>query len=176
MATERRNNSSASLARQADTDIGFDPRFERRWCIFERVVWGVFVLAIVVGLLGLLGRGPLNKKVAQGQDGTTVKYERVVRYHTPTAIEVQAPAHNGFALIVLDKKALEKLGLKEMIPLPSRSMASGQVGPFLFAVTSPAANSVLVKFSLEPASIGPISSTVQVNGKTDTTLDQVMVP
>src|SRR5947209_3340773 len=88
-----------SLERQSDIDIGYDNVFERRWSYFERFVWAFFSLLIAATLLGLLGRGPLNRVRRTLADGTTVEYERVVRFKSPSMITFVVPVKDGSASI-----------------------------------------------------------------------------
>jgi hypothetical protein len=169
------SDSKPTLGRIAGTDIGYDAAFERRWCTFERGVWLVYVLIITVGLLGLLGRGPLNT-VHQRKEGVTATYERVVRFHTPTKIELEVPVTNGVATVMMDRKAFEKLNLKSVLPEPTRNLVSEDLGPLVFQAPSPADRTVLVQLNFEPGSIGPIRSGISVNGQSPLVLKQFMVP
>ncbi len=67
--------AKADLERQAEIDVGYDFLFERRWGRFERGMWLFFVLLMVAGVTGLLGRGPLNHVKKTAEDGTTIQYE-----------------------------------------------------------------------------------------------------
>ena len=67
-------NTESALARQAEIDIGYDYDFEYKWGRFERGVWLAFGLLILAGLLGLFGKGPLNKVKRTLPDGTVIQY------------------------------------------------------------------------------------------------------
>ena len=164
------DNVTPSLQNQAGTDTGYDYNFEQRWCSLERSLWLAFCGVILIGLLGFLGRGPLNHSKLQRPDHSTVKYERVLRYHTPTLLELQLPVIDGRAELTLDKADADKLGLKQIVPQPTRNLGSTKTGPFVFESGDRDAESILVVLSLEPANIGPITTHLSVNGQTQITV------
>jgi hypothetical protein len=74
------------LERQAEVDLGYDDAFEQQWEAFERCVWFVFMLLLIAGRVGSFGRGPLNQVKLTFDDGTTLQYERILRFKSPTVM------------------------------------------------------------------------------------------
>jgi hypothetical protein len=172
MATD----THSAIARQAEIDIGYDCEFEHKWGTFERVVWIIFGLLIAAGLAGLFGRGPLNKVKRTLPDGTTVQYERVVRFKSPSAVVFTLPVHQGAATVEANNAVVEKLGLQSLFPRPTLNIGSPQVGPFLFRASSPDAQNVFVELAMQPSAIGPVTSTYRINGLTSVSIQQFIVP
>jgi hypothetical protein len=164
------------LNRRADIDTGYDELFERKWGRFERMIWITFGCIMALGLCGFLGRGPLNKKNVQLADGTQIKYERVLRYKTPGVVELQLPVSSGSAELRLSKTEIEKLGLKQITPQPSTNMSSENSATYRFQPADPTTRTLLVQLALEPASVGPVSSDIQVNGQQPVSVHQWVVP
>jgi len=168
--------AGARLERQADIDIGYDYRFEHAWGRFERYVWLGFCILLGGGLLGIFGRGPLNEVTRTYADGTSIKYERVVRFKSPTLIQFNVPAENGLVTIQPDKAATEKLGLQQTFPQPSQSLGSAEVGPLEFKAQAADAQKIFVQLSMQPSSLGPVKSTYRINGQETVQIDQFIVP
>lgn len=87
------------MERRAEIDTGYDYRFERRWGRFERLVWLFFAFLITLALVGVLGRRPLNQVRRTFEDGSSVQYERALRFRSATVIDFQVPVENGTATL-----------------------------------------------------------------------------
>jgi hypothetical protein len=164
------------LERQAGIDIGYDYHFERNWGRFERAVWIGLLTLLVLSMLGVLGRGPLNKVEKTLPDGTSVQYERVVRFKSPSTVDLTVPVVNGRATVEVDKKSALELGMQQVFPLPTQTMGSPQVGPMVFQSADPSAREVFIHISMQPGGLGAITSTYRINGQTDIKIKQIMVP
>jgi hypothetical protein len=169
-------NVQPRLARQADVDIGYDYDFEHKWERFERGVWAGFCLLILAGFLGLFGRGPLNHVKQSLPDGTTVQYDRVVRFKSPSTVTFSVPVQAGTATIEASKNVVQKLGLQSVFPQPSEDLGSQHAGPFRFQPSSPGTESVFVQLSMQPSGVGPVTSTYRINGQTTIPIIQFIVP
>jgi len=72
--------------------VGSDREFQIRWERFERVVWILLSLIIVLSLAGVFGRGPLAQAQLRARDGSMdIKYERIQRFGAPSLIEINFP-------------------------------------------------------------------------------------
>jgi hypothetical protein len=169
-------NIQSRLERQAEIDIGYDYEFERKWDRFERGVWLVYGLLLLGGILGVFGRGPLNKVKRTLPDGTIVQYSRVVRFKSPSAVTFTLPVHDGAATIQASNGVVEKLGLQSLFPNPTQNLGSSQVGPFRFQAASPGAENVFIQMTMQPSGIGPVTSTYYINGLTSVSIKQFIVP
>jgi hypothetical protein len=47
--------------------VGEDLQFQRKWWVFERVIWILFSLILVLDIAGVFGRGPVAKAEAPRQ-------------------------------------------------------------------------------------------------------------
>jgi|SRR5579884_404177 hypothetical protein len=164
------------LERQAEIDVGYDYVFEQRWCTFERGVWAFFTLLIAAGLAGVFGRGPLNEVKLTLNDGTSVRYERVVRFKSPTVTNFEIPVSNGIAELEANTSAVKKLGLQQVIPQPTRTFGSEHVGPVQFQVVAPQTKTVFMQLAMQPSGLGPVTSSYRVNGQTTVQIKQFVLP
>jgi hypothetical protein len=135
--------------------IGSDLAFQRKWWRFERAVWMVFTIIIVMDLLGFFGRGYFAKVQMRANDGTLLlKYERIERYSAPSIMTVQfgpAAIHDGRVQLWVNESVVKALGNQRIIPEPASSVI-GQSG---ILYTFPATrNAASAEFALEPTAIG----------------------
>jgi hypothetical protein len=146
--------------------VGADLKFQRRWWRFERVIWVLFTLVVILDLAGAFGRGYLANGHARTSDGSLdVHYERIERFSTPSILRVEF----GPGAIDKDKVRLwvsdslvKALGTQRVIPQPSDSVLGN--GGILY--TFPATRTPLsVEFALEPASLGSTNLVLKVPGR-----------
>lgn len=107
---------------QQDTDA------VRRTWQFERIGWGVIVLAIAGGLAGAFGGGPLSSASVLSADGRVgVHLDRVIRYNAPSTLVVRlAPDGVGdtITIVSLDTAYLRAVDVIRVAPEPIRVRAS----------------------------------------------------
>src|SRR5213595_1235399 len=96
-----------SLSDEERPRFGFDEQFEDRWWHVEFVGWIVMLALVVAGLAGVVGRGPIASARAAG--ATTVEYERIARYQTPTRIVVSLPANQPQATLFVSRSLLDRV-------------------------------------------------------------------
>ena len=100
----------------------------RRTWQFERIGWGVIVLAIAGGLAGAFGGGPLSSASVLSADGRVgVHLERVIRYNAPSSLEVRlAPDGVGdtITIVSLDTAYLRAVDVIRVAPEPVHVRAS----------------------------------------------------
>jgi hypothetical protein len=160
-------------------DVGEDIDFERRWWRMERAIRVVQGLLLVVGLAGILGRGPLNEADAQSErQGLRVHYERVARFRTPTVLDItiKRPAlTDSTARIWVSQRYLDAVPVSRTLPQPREVMlvADGQV--YVFPV-APAADSAQLRFYLEPGSLGSQRGAVGPAGTRPVSFSQTVLP
>lgn len=93
--------------------VGFDEEFERKWTRLQRIAWRVLAVALVAGLFGAWGDGPL----AEGRiDGAkfTVRYERIAHIGSLTPLELDVKADNS--LVSLSKDCIGSHRLERVVP------------------------------------------------------------
>jgi hypothetical protein len=78
------------VTRVGDLELGQDLAYQRREWAFERAGWLVLAAIVLLGLLGLLGRGPLS--TASGTDprgALRLEYNRFLHYRDPDTLKVR---------------------------------------------------------------------------------------
>src|ERR1700761_8499039 len=79
--------------------VGEDIQFQRKWWIFERVIWGFFAVVLIMTMLGCFGRGFLARAQANSANGEMkIKYDRIQRTGTPSDVTIllgNGTARNG---------------------------------------------------------------------------------
>ncbi len=135
--------------------VGEDLEFQRKWWKFERGVWFVYALILLLTLLGAFGRGWLAKTQKRSSDGDlTLKYDRIQRTGTPSDLTVlfgPGAIHNGVIRLYVSESLVQKLGAQRISPQPEKSTI-GQGG---ITYTFPASEQpASVVFSMQPSGPG----------------------
>lgn len=108
----------------SEVDIRDDVAFQRREWRVERAAWVLAALLLALALAGLFGGGPLSWAGAGSPDGVVhVAYERFVRGHSPTTLEVRvAPqaVREGRIRLGVSQEFLETVTVESVTPQPSR--------------------------------------------------------
>lgn len=146
--------------------VGEDLDFQRRWWVFERLIWGVFVMVIVCDLLGLFGNGWLSKAVASVPDGSLrVEYEWVARASTPSTMTLHfgpGALRDGRVQVYVSDAIVQGLGAQRVAPQPASSIIGDEGIRYTFPVSASPAQ---VQIQLEPTAPGPHHFRVQIPGK-----------
>ena len=154
-----------SIAKVDDLAVGSDLEFQRKWWRFANVIWIVFAAVIVADLLGCFGRGFVANSHLRTNDGTMdVKYERIERFSTPSALRIQfgeSAIRDGKVQLWISDKFIKSLSNQRVIPQPLSSVV-GQGGVlYTFLAASPPA---AIEFSLEPTAPGIYDLAMRVPG------------
>lgn len=138
-----------------DLAVGEDLEFQRRWWRFERAVWWIFVLTIVLDLAGVFGRGPLAKAGDKTADGAmNLRYERFERFETPSILTIHfgpAAVRNGRIQLWVNDEVIKGLGNQRIIPEPQSSVLAEGGILYTFPVGR---GSDSIEFALQPSSPG----------------------
>src|SRR4051794_9976112 len=145
--------------------VGSDLRFQKKWWKFERVIWTLFTLIVILDVLGCFGKGWLANARASAPDGSLdVKYERVQRFSTPSRLEIGIgpdAIRNGAVQLWVSENLVKTLGNQRVIPQPASSVVGAGGILYTFpATTTPAS----VEFSLEPGKLGPETLEIRAPG------------
>jgi hypothetical protein len=157
--------------------VGSDLEFQKRWWRFEKFIWVLFTLIVVLNLLGGFGRGWLAKARMSAEDGSlTLTYERIARFSSPSRLQVElgpGTIRDGKIELWVSDSLVKALGNQRVIPEP----VSSQVGTggilYTFAAAGVPAS---VEFSLEPSSLGRQELTLRVPGKSPVTSKIFVMP
>lgn len=138
-------------------DLDQDAGAIRRAWRFERIGWGVIVLAIAGGLAGAFGDGPLSSASVVSADGRVgVHLERVVRYNAPSTLEVRlAPDGVGDTIVTvsLDTAYLRAVDVIRVTPEPVRVRASPDQVEYHMLRPDPA-RSMTITFAIQAGTPG----------------------
>jgi hypothetical protein len=166
-----------SLARGSNIDTGFDPEFEGHWWTVMRVAWCGMALLVLVGLTGLLGRGPLSARTLARPD-LSVRYERMLRFRTPAVTEVEwTSASTGTTRLAVEGPCFKALRLQRIVPPPrsAEPLADGAQFSFDRAALG-AASRVAVSLSFEPGRLGRTACRVGADGGAPLPFTQFVLP
>ncbi len=145
--------------------VGEDLEFQRKWWRFEKLVWFVFLIIVLLDIAGVFGRGPVAKAHARTRGGTMmVDYERIERFSTPSLITIHfAPSavENGKIQLWVSDTVVNELGNQRIIPQPTSSIIGN--GGILYSFQStPLPNSVA--FALQPEKPGMFQLKLRIPG------------
>ena len=145
--------------------VGEDLDFQRKWWRFEKFVWILFSLIIVLDLSGLFGRGPVAKAERRAADGTIdVSYERIERTESPSILTIrfgQSAIVDGKIKLFISESLVQGLGTQRVIPAPLASeVGKGGLTYTFLASKSPAS----VDLAIQPTGPGMYEFTIGVAG------------
>ena len=157
--------------------VGEDLEFQRKWWRFERAVWIVFSLLILLDLTGAFGKGPLAHANRRASDGSiNVKYERIERTGTPSIFRMDfgpSAIRDGKIMLFVNETVVKELGAQRIIPAPlSTEIGEGGLTYTFPASTLPAS----IELALQPSGPGRHHFTVGVRGSEQVSGDIIVVP
>ena len=160
-----------------EISVGEDLVFQRKWWRFERIVWIVFSLILLLDLAGVFGRGPFAHARRKTSDGSMeVKYDRVQRTGTPSIMTINfgpAAIHDRKLQLFVSESVVKELGAQRIIPSPESTTVGESGLTYSFpASTVPAS----VEFALEPSGPGLQHFTLRLSGSEEINGDVVVVP
>lgn len=157
--------------------LGQDLKFQYRWWRFERAVWILFAVLVVMDLLGVFGRGPLAKAHFVTPDHSMdISYERVERFSTPSILRVkfsEKAIHDGKVLLFVSDSLVKTLGNQRVVPEPRESLIGNGGILYTFSASEPPAQA---DFALSPSSPGSAEIKLQVPGHDAANLKIFVVP
>ena len=145
--------------------VGEDLEFQRKWWRFEKIIWPILALLVLVDMLGGFGRGWLAKaKTSTPDHAMTVDYEHVVRTGTPSIMLFSfgdAAIHDGKITLYLSESVVKQLGAQRIAPQPLIStIGDGGITYVISGTRSPAS----VQIQLQPSFPGMHKFRAQVEG------------
>ena len=152
-----------SVPKTGEVAVGEDLGFQRKWWVFERLVWAFFLIVVVCDLLGLFGQGWLANAKASLPDGAlNLQYERIERATTPSTMRLKfgaAAIQNGRVQVYVSNSVVKGLGAQRISPEPAVSAIGDDGLTYTFSATRAPAE---VQIQLEPAMAGPHRFRIQV--------------
>lgn len=157
--------------------VGSDLQFQRRWWIFERSVWILFTVIVILDICGFFGRGPMANARLRAKDGTIdIQYERVERYSTPSILTVHFgpdAIHDGKVQLWVSESFVKGLGNERVVPAPTRSMI-GEGGILYTFPADPGPASA--EFALQPTAPGVDHLRMRVPGHEEVHMTIYVMP
>jgi len=138
--------------------IGSDQAFEQRWWRLMKVMWVLMLLAVIGGIVGACGRGPIARTHA-AKSGVEVQFERIVRYQTPTKVTMTLPASQEPRRLFVGQTLLDRIQIQSVVPRPEAAEAHRDGAVLVFPAGTEPARVVLVA---QPSSVGFASQQVGI--------------
>ncbi len=157
--------------------VGEDLQFQQRWWRFERLIWSLFFVIIILDLAGVFGRGPLAKASQTSSDGSMqVHYDRIERTGTPAIMQVSFDPQaitDGKIHLFVSNSIVEGLGNQRVVPSPESTV----VGRGGLTYTFPASiQPAVIEFALQPSGPGVYPFTLQVVGDAPVQAKVIVMP
>jgi hypothetical protein len=161
--------------------VGMDLPFEQRWWRFERIVWTALWIFLLLGVLGIFGRGPLSRHSVHGAGGAlVVTYDRFARFGTPTmmmlTISRRAAAPNGSVTVHISGTQMRMFPVQSIVPLPALERPDGAGGAYLTWFVPRGAGTATVYVAQMPVSAGAFESRVGLPGSVGVRFRQIVYP
>ena len=168
----------SELREIGDIQLNEDMRFLRREWRAQRVGWIAMLVFLVLGLAGVLGRGPVSKAERGDRASFGVSYERIIRH----AAETEVSFHFGAGLqkdsvlkLYISGDYLHDFTISDIVPEPA---ASGSSGSFVYyTFTRPNARQPgRVVFHMRPNGFWGKTATSALQGATAIRFNQFVLP
>jgi len=157
--------------------VGEDLDFQRKWWKFEKIVWIIFTLVLVLDLAGVFGRGWLAKQERKAEDGSIdVKYERIERTSTPSIMTINfgsSAIRDGQATLYVSNSLVKELAAQRVVPAPKSTVIGDGGLTYVFPASDAPAS---VEFALEPTGPGLRHFLLRVPGSQPVQADVVVMP
>jgi len=167
--------SEMTAARKHRMEIGEDPKFhEVAWHIqrIGKIGMGLLLLA---GCLGLLGGGGPFSEVTRHSGSLALRFDRAVRYATPTQMEVTFRSSSDSEWTLhMDRGFLQRVRIDHMLPEPRAVEMTAHAYVFTFSGQTPAGGSSL-RISYTPHAAGELAGWIST-GENRITFRQWSLP
>ena len=157
--------------------VGSDLAFQAKWARFERIIWVLLTIFLVLSFAGVFGRGPVANAERTASDGSLdMKYERVQRLGTPSLLTIEFPVSSikdGAVQLWASDSLVKPLGTQRVVPQPQSSVVGGGGILYTFPATTVPAS---VEFQTQPGVLGRSELKLQVPGNAEVTANIFVVP
>lgn len=147
--------------------VGEDLQFQQKWWQFERIVWPILLLIVIVDLLGGFGRGWLAHAHSSTPDhALTLDYERIERASTPSIMTLHfgpSAIHGGQIAVYVSDSIVKPLGAQRISPQPAVSAIGDGGVTYVFPSHGLPASA---QIELQPSFPGVHRFRIQVEGST----------
>lgn len=157
----------SEIERIGDIEIYQDMAAQQREWAIRRVGWAAMLLFVLAGLAGLLGPGPLSRRVAGTRDSALwAEYNRFERRESPSVMRIHLGAgatHDGKARLSLNRYFIEHVHITGIDPEPEAVEAGADRFTYVFTMPD-AALPTTATFRLEPSTYWRMPVRVWLDG------------
>jgi hypothetical protein len=150
-----------------DIAVGEDLEFQRKWWRFEKIIWPILLLVVLIDLLGGLGRGWLSKTQRSTPDHAFIfDYERIERASTPSIMTLHfgsQATRGGHIVVHVSDSVVQRLGAQRVSPQPAVSALGNGGITYVFPSNGSPADA---QIELQPSFPGLHQFRIQVEGST----------
>jgi hypothetical protein len=148
---------------------------ERMWRL-RRVGRLGMLLFILLGVAGLMGRGPLSRAEVRDARGLRIVHERFARVEAPQTIRAQIPAPPAGAYqLAVSRDFLDRVRIESVVPEPVLAEARADRVIYGFA-RGPGPDPAVVTFHFTPNSAGLVRAGFGVPGLAPLTIRMLVYP
>jgi hypothetical protein len=145
----------------------------RNWQV-QRAGWALMALAVLLGLAGLFGRGPLSSREAAAP-GVTLRYQRVLRLEATESLEFVLDARQaGEAVLEIDSGFVSRTEIERIIPDP-REISISPAGQRL-SFSARGSGGLPVRLTFLPKRLGRLPARFGTPGRAPLSVSFLVLP
>jgi hypothetical protein len=148
----------ATAAKRAPRDRDDLSYHRRNWAV-QRAGGALMALAVVAGLFGALGSGPLSRR-ERTAGAFRIRYDRVIRLEAPATWELTLPSdRSGILGLELEQELLRGIEIRTWSLPPARVAATPEGQRVEFATASP--DPAVIRMQFIPTRLGVLRTSVR---------------
>lgn len=143
---------------------------------FERCLWGVLGIVVVLAVGGLFSSGPLSDRTVSTADGhLSVTYQRFALNGGASDLTVTARAdEHGEVVLWMDGAFYANFTVETLSPAPIESRSRGEGVELRFK--APPDGDAMLYFSIRATGLGRVYSTIGSPGRASVVVNQFVYP
>jgi hypothetical protein len=164
------------VRRHEDLQIVEDLSAHRRLWKVQKVGRALGIVILILGLVGLFGAGPLSKGTV-GDGANSIEYDRIGYRDAPQTYVLRLArgvARSGKARIWLERAALTRMRLAQIVPEPAGTRLAGGRTTFEFDVGE--GEGIEVSIEYQSIVFGVHTALIGIEGGPTFRLKQVFLP
>jgi hypothetical protein len=154
MAVNKQSLEAVRHNLQLDESLG---QHKQGW-IIQKIGWAILYLGLILALAGFFGSGPLSYQI-QSKNGSSVKYERYLRYEAESEITFNIPDAKDSITLEMPQQYMEYIDVQSITPLPHGNKTVNGVTTYYFHASGIAS----IHCNLIARKAGSITAVIKVN-------------
>ncbi len=142
----------------SDLNLNEHIKFQKKFWIFQRIMWIAFIGIVTSGILGLFGEGILSQSKLTIKN-SVIEYEYFARYQSPTSIIIRSSNLTNSS-VSFDQKLLGEYQIIDILPPPKNVEIKKNYYNYIFDVKEPTNTHII--FYLEPQKHGYLSGQINI--------------